>query len=251
MQYDTTHEEVHVNKATDLAQAVVQEQEDEKSPLRGQPQDLEVQEPDDIPEFSSLHQSFAIQWCHVDFSVKDRKSNGMKHILRNVSGKANPGEVLAIMGPSGAGKSTLLDLIAGKIKQTGGMVLFNGKRRTRDLRFVSTYVQQQDHLLSTLTTRETIEYAARLQLPHSMLSRSQVRQRVEQVIGHFGLERCAETKIGNTVFRGVSGGEKRRVSIASEMVSDPQIVFLDGKFCKYDLILIEFWSLNRTNFWIG
>jgi ABC-type multidrug transport system ATPase subunit len=173
--------------------------------------------------------AFALEWKNIGFEVEMGKGDSVKRkqILKNISGAAMPGELMAIMGPSGAGKSSLLDILAGRVRATSGEILVNQQKRSSDLRYTTTYVPQQDHLLPTLTVRETIHYAARLQLPQEVFTREQTLERVEEVIHDFGLERCSNTKIGNVVFRGVSGGEKRRVSIASQLVSDPQIIFLD------------------------
>ena len=85
---------------------------------------------------------------------------------------------------------------------------------------------QDDNLLGTLTVRETISYSARLRLPDKM-PWSEKRVLVESTIIEMGLQDCADTVIGNWHLRGISGGEKRRVSIALEILMRPRLLFLD------------------------
>lgn len=85
---------------------------------------------------------------------------------------------------------------------------------------------QDDNLIGTLTVRETISYSARLRLPDKM-GRPEKRALVERTIIEMGLQDCADTVIGNWHLRGISGGEKRRVSIAVEILMRPRLLFLD------------------------
>ncbi|KAG6807341.1 hypothetical protein H0H93_001733, partial [Arthromyces matolae] len=87
------------------------------------------------------------------------------------------------------------------------------------MRRISTYVEQEDALLGVLTVRESITYALRLHLP--MLSRKEVVDRVNSVILALGLQSCAEQQIGTPISRGISGGQKRRVTAACAMVAYP------------------------------
>ena len=88
------------------------------------------------------------------------------------------------------------------------------------------YVTQDDTLIGTLTVRETISYSARLRLP-DMMRQEEKRALVEGTIVEMGLQDCADTVIGNWHLRGISGGEKRRVSIALEILMRPRLLFLD------------------------
>ena len=88
------------------------------------------------------------------------------------------------------------------------------------------YVTQDDNLIGTLTVRETISYSARLRLPDNMPMEEKLAL-VEGTIVEMGLQDCADTVIGNWHLRGVSGGEKRRVSIALEILMRPRLLFLD------------------------
>jgi ABC-type multidrug transport system ATPase subunit len=88
------------------------------------------------------------------------------------------------------------------------------------------YVTQDENLIGTLTVRETISYSARLRLPDKM-PWSEKRALVESTIIEMGLQDCSDTVIGNWHLRGISGGEKRRVSIALEILMRPRLLFLD------------------------
>eukprot|EP01137_Pigoraptor_chileana_P002691 Opistho-2@41878 len=136
--------------------------------------------------------------------------------------------MLAIMGSSGAGKSTLLDVLAGNVVSDllTGSILVNGAPVDKSFRRIAGYVMQDDALFPMLTVRETLMYSARLRLPSSM-SRADKAQRVEELIEELKLGKCANNIIGNERVRGVSGGERRRVSIGVDMIHHPAIIFLD------------------------
>lgn len=91
---------------------------------------------------------------------------------------------------------------------------------------MQAYVTQDDNLIGTLTVRETISYSARLRLPDKM-AWSEKQALIESTIIEMGLQDCADTVIGNWHLRGISGGEKRRVSIAIEILMRPRLLFLD------------------------
>ncbi|EAU87223.1 hypothetical protein CC1G_10502 [Coprinopsis cinerea okayama7 len=166
-----------------------------------------------------------LSYQHLSFSVSTKK--GSKVLLDDVSVDIKAGELLAIMGPSGAGKSTLLDLMAfRKQPAEGGRASLNGKQLDRSsMHKISCFVEQEDALLGVLTVRESIQYALRLHLP--LLPRRQVNDRVERVITALGLQSCANQRIGTPIQRGISGGQKRRVTAACAMVTFPRILFLD------------------------
>ncbi|WOG88395.1 hypothetical protein DCAR_0207630 [Daucus carota subsp. sativus] len=132
------------------------------------------------------------------------------------------------MGPSGCGKSTLLDTLAGRLgsntKQSGD-ILVNGRKQT--LAFgTSAYVTQDDSLMTTLTVREAVYFSAQLQLPNSMPI-AEKRERAETTIIDMGLQNAMNTRIGGWTVKGLSGGQKRRVSICIEILTHPSLLFLD------------------------
>ncbi|KAF7842990.1 ABC transporter G family member 11-like [Senna tora] len=152
-----------------------------------------------------------------------------KSILQALTGYANPAQLLAIMGPSGSGKSTLLDALAGRlssnIKQTGE-ILINGHKQALAYG-TSAYVTQEDTLLTTLTVREAVCYSAQLQLPDSM-SKQEKMERADLTIREMGLQDAMNTRIGGGWgSKGISGGQKRRVSICIEILTRPRLLFLD------------------------
>ncbi|XP_061996706.1 ABC transporter G family member 6-like [Rosa rugosa] len=152
-----------------------------------------------------------------------------KTLLNDISGEAREGEVLAVLGASGSGKSTLIDALANRIAKGSlkGKVSLNGEvLESRLLKVISAYVMQDDLLFPMLTVEETLMFAAEFRLPRA-LSKSKKKMRVQALIDQLGLRNAASTIIGDEGHRGVSGGERRRVSIGIDIVHDPIILFLD------------------------
>ncbi|XP_047063872.1 ABC transporter G family member 5-like [Lolium rigidum] len=150
-------------------------------------------------------------------------------LLDGISGEAREGEIMAVLGASGAGKSTLIDALADRIQRDSlrGAVTLNGDALdSRMLRVISAYVMQDDLLYPMLTVAETLMYSAEFRLPRS-LSASRKRSRVEALIDQLDLRAAANTIIGDEGHRGVSGGERRRVSIGIDIIHDPIVLFLD------------------------
>ncbi|KAK9713734.1 hypothetical protein RND81_06G047900 [Saponaria officinalis] len=149
-------------------------------------------------------------------------------ILNGITGVANPGEILAVLGPSGSGKSTLLNAVAGRLHAPclTGTFLINGKKPTKASQKLIGFVTQDDVLYPHLTVRETLLYCALLRLPYTITTPDKITT-VDSVISELGLAKCQHTIIGNTFIRGVSGGERKRVSIAHEMLINPSLLILD------------------------
>jgi ABC-type multidrug transport system ATPase subunit len=163
---------------------------------------------------------------HLSFAWERRgrgiAKNARRPILDDVSASFPAGEVSAILGPSGAGKSTLLQLIAGRRLGAGALA---GFARSGDLLFAGApatpvamsnvaFVEQEDDWhLPNLTVRETLRYAAILRLPNEMPRRHKVG-RAETVLRMLGLKDCADLPVGGPLIKGISGGEKRRLSLA-------------------------------------
>ncbi|KAH9274984.1 hypothetical protein BASA83_002696 [Batrachochytrium salamandrivorans] len=178
-------------------------------------------------ETKSFAKSFT--WSNVGYSVADKKTKGQKTLLHSMYGEIKAGEVVAIMGGSGAGKSTLLNTLAGRIGpgQLTGDILIDGKKRNiATWRLQCAYVEQDDVVFRNLSVYDTLMYSALLRLPSSIPKAEKVA-RVESVIASLGLQGCRDTWIGDADHRGISGGERKRVSIGIELVTDPQILFLD------------------------
>ena len=137
------------------------------------------------------------------------------------------GTLLAIMGPSGCGKTTLLDILSRRLKAdsvTGTQLLGGSTFESSTLRAISTYVEQEDHLIGSLTVQETVEFAAKLALP--AMNAQQRRERTVHLLRDFGLLDVKDSKIGTPLQRGISGGQKRRVTTASQLITLPKIIFL-------------------------
>ncbi|KAM7270182.1 hypothetical protein ACFE04_029396 [Oxalis oulophora] len=152
-----------------------------------------------------------------------------KTLLNDISGEAREGEIMAVLGASGSGKSTLIDALANRIAKGSlkGKVTLNGETlESRMLKVISAYVMQDDLLYPMLTVEETLMFAAEFRLPRS-LSKSKKKQRVQALIDQLGLRNAAKTVIGDEGHRGVSGGERRRVSIGTDIIHDPILLFLD------------------------
>ena len=153
-------------------------------------------------------------------------------VLESVSTKFQAGELNVILGPSGSGKSSLLNTMARRLRsslftryRTSGTMLFNGVQPTdKEVRSLCSYVTQDDSaLLPYLTVRETLGFAAGLRLPKWM-SKEEKAKRAEDVMLKMGLKDCADVLIGDEMSKGISGGEKRRVSIAIQVLTEPQIL---------------------------
>jgi ABC-type multidrug transport system ATPase subunit len=185
---------------------------------------LSDDEEDENAKLLADHKPAALMFENVTYNL-----NG-KQILSGISGAVHPGELMAIMGASGAGKTTFLDILArkNKVGVTNGEFYLNGEKvRTEEFKSVIGFVDQDDTLLPTLTVHETILDSALLRLPKDM-SKASKEQRVEDVERQLGIYHIRNQKIGSEeTGRGISGGEKRRVGIACELVTSPSILFLD------------------------
>lgn len=134
------------------------------------------------------------------------------------------------MGPSGCGKTTLLNVLASR--PTGAAtvtstVLINGTKPTKSaFREMSCFVEQEDALIGALTVRETLAFASRL-ASTSRLPKPEREARIDALLDSFGLRDQADTLIGTPIRKGISGGQKRRVGVASQLITSPKILFLD------------------------
>ncbi|OMJ89051.1 hypothetical protein SteCoe_8875 [Stentor coeruleus] len=181
-----------------------------------------------------------LEWSDLAYSVKQKKHR--TKILKGVSGFANPGQILAIMGSSGSGKTSLVSILSNQIIpqrniKISGTVSINGTDIKKvDYSIYSRYVMQQDIVLPTLTPREALTYAARLKIKgnHDFIT-----ERVNQVIEDLKLTKIADKLIGNELIKGLSGGEKKRVCIGLELISEPQILILDEPTSGLDSFTAE------------
>ncbi|KAJ3104864.1 hypothetical protein HK100_003992, partial [Physocladia obscura] len=167
-----------------------------------------------------------------DTLLRDTLQPDSRKILKGISGFVKAGQLLAIMGGSGAGKTTFLDILANRSKQGSieGTIYVNGKKiSAEEYRHMIGYVDQEDALMDTLTVHEAILHSALLRLPRNMSYSAKVK-RVKETMIELGILEIAHQRIGSALnsTRGkISGGEKRRVSIACELVTSPSILMLD------------------------
>nr|GMC47787.1 ABC transporter G family member 14 [Ipomoea batatas] len=156
-----------------------------------------------------------------------KSSTGEKTILNGATGMVCPGEILAMLGPSGSGKTTLLTALGGRLYgNLSGRISYNGQPFSGSIRRLTGFVSQDDVLYPHLAVKETLLFTALLRLPQT-LSREKKLQHVEHVITELGLTNCRNSMIGGPLFRGISGGEKKRVSIGQEMLINPSLLLLD------------------------
>ena len=190
-----------------------------------------------------------LRWCRIKKTVEVREVNAgllrssigaptasqineikkdgpqMKTILKEVSGSAAPGEILALMGPSGSGKTSILDVLSGRSAYNEGTISLDGNPVTtkvmKKLKKKIAYVKQSDLFFGHLTVRDQLTYTAFLRLP-SEWAKSRKIEEVDRIINVLRLNSCADTPIFL-----LSGGERKRVNIGTELLTDPIIVLLD------------------------
>ncbi|KAJ4704781.1 ABC transporter G family member [Melia azedarach] len=183
-----------------------------------------------VLSFNNLTYSVKVrQKLAFPFSGKSSSDSPEKVLLNDISGEAREGEIMAVLGASGSGKSTLIDALADRISKESlkGSVTLNGDvLESRLLKVISAYVMQDDLLFPMLTVEETLMFSAEFRLPRS-LSKKKKKARVQALIDQLGLRSAAKTVIGDEGHRGVSGGERRRVSIGIDIIHDPILLFLD------------------------
>lgn len=191
-------------------------QELEKKRLMGQSKSQEGQ------QMAPVSQTFNIRCEDLGRRLQDGK-----WIMKGVSGTLWAGRTLAIMGPSGAGKSTFISLLTNKAPRTTGKVFINDhEEELSKYKKLIGYVPQEDIMLRELTVRKIITHSALMRLPTSMTEKEKKEKAIE-VIQFLGLDGVMDQCIGNEEERGISGGQRKRVNIGMELVTDPSVLFLD------------------------
>ncbi|KAL8506483.1 hypothetical protein ACS0TY_017393 [Phlomoides rotata] len=176
-------------------------------------------------KFTTKNVSYKLSSRYNEFNWLPSKET--KCILKNVTCEAEPGELTAIAGPSGAGKTTLLEILSEMIvpaRVSGHVRVNNLPMNVSHFRKVSGYVTQDETLFPLLTVQETLSYIARLRLN---AAREKADARVRKLLKELGLEHVADVRVGSESTRGISGGEKWRLSIGAELVQDPPVLLLD------------------------
>jgi ABC-type multidrug transport system ATPase subunit len=156
--------------------------------------------------------------------VAGTKGGGALRVLDDISFSIQSGEVLALLGPSGAGKTALMDMLmlelTGKIVSRSGSFTLNGHPiKGSLLRKYVVMTPQFDNHNAFLTCRETLEFAADMY--------DAPDEQVESIIDAFGLRDCQDTRVGNAFLKGMSGGQKKRLSLAVAMLKQPAVILMD------------------------
>lgn len=200
---------------------------------------------------------------NVTLSVEVKESQSLfaskvsRTLLDDISANFKADSVNVIMGPSGGGKTTFLNFLASRLPRTSkfsrnGHIFLNGDQEVspKQISKISAYVTQQDNLLIPyLTVRETLFFQARLRLPEK--EHEDIPSYIAHLMRQTGLTDCADTPVGSATVKGISGGEKRRVSIAIQLLSRPKILFLDEPTSGLDIatsasIMLLLRDLSRT-----
>jgi ABC transport system ATP-binding/permease protein len=160
----------------------------------------------------------------IDALQLQKVGNNKTILINDISIAIPPRKFVALVGGSGAGKSTLMDALNGLRPAQGGMVLYNGKDYYRHLAAFSTqlgYVPQDDIIHRDLTVERALYYAARLRLPSDM-TKNQIKQRIDEVLEDVEMKHRRHLLVNR-----LSGGQRKRVSIALELLANPSVFFLD------------------------
>jgi ABC-type multidrug transport system ATPase subunit/ABC-type multidrug transport system permease subunit len=196
--------------------------------------------PSDNNSFNAVHHRVSLTWKNLSYRVKDGKKT--IDVLKGVSGFANPGELLAVMGSSGSGKTSLLSILSNQIftqtnVEISGSIEVNGVSiKSINYSTIAKYVMQEDILLPTMTAREALKLSAMLKIKgdHQFLD-----NRVNEVLDDLKLTKVADNFIGDHIIKGLSGGEKRRVSIGVELICEPAILILDEPTSGLDSVTAD------------
>ncbi|XP_076631600.1 brown [Colletes latitarsis] len=183
----------------------------------------------------NLPKDLCLTWKNISYTVQKRINGGslraifgLQHtefvqLLNEVSGIVNSGMLMAIMGPSGAGKTTLLATISRRVKgRATGEILLNGKPiDTGQMIRISGFVPQTDLAVESLTVQEHMEFMACMKMDRRL--RANVRkQRIMALLAELGLGTCENSKLS-----ALSGGERKRVTLAVQLLTEPSILFCD------------------------
>lgn len=169
-----------------------------------------------------------LAWKNINFKIKSRKSE--TEILKNISGQAHSSEILAILGSSGCGKSSLLSIISERLTQNSNFQvsgkIFLNSVEIKDIKYSSfvSYLPQNNYFYDAFTVREALYFIARLQ---QSLSSKKIDKKIRKISKLLLIQDLLDRFIGNSIKRGLSGGEVKRVCIAMELIRDSKILILD------------------------
>ncbi|VEV56887.1 ABC transporter G family member 2, putative [Plasmodium vinckei vinckei] len=173
-------------------------------------------------DLASCYEKISYKFSNVQYSV----DNGNLEILHGIRGMILPQKITIIMGPSGSGKTTLLNVLSMQITDgVKGNFLINDQPRTKNLKHHMGYVLQDDYFFANLTVYKTLEFAARIKL--KIKNNKQLEDLINSVLNIMDLSHVKHTIVGNAFIRGISGGQRKRLSIATEILSNPPLLFMD------------------------
>eukprot|EP00826_Nyctotherus_ovalis_P001542 TRINITY_DN1024_c0_g1_i9.p1 TRINITY_DN1024_c0_g1~~TRINITY_DN1024_c0_g1_i9.p1 ORF type:complete len:319 (+),score=84.98 TRINITY_DN1024_c0_g1_i9:237-1193(+) len=241
--HDSDHNHKSEKQITECTEKVVQPPEIPTG-IPMQENDWRVLRFEDTGSPSSIASRIPVElvWKNLTISTKSRKK--LRIIINNVSGIVKSCQFLAIIGASGAGKTTLLNYLSGKMHSSSlkatGEAFVNGKstKTFRNYLDFTAFVQQEDVLMETLTVEECLEYAAKLKFSPSARKRG---QRVKELLQELELTDAKDTRFGNSNSKGrtLSRGERKRLSIAVELITNPSLLFLDEPTTSMDAFTAE------------
>jgi len=168
-----------------------------------------------------------LKWIDLTYIVPDKfsdESAKMKVVLDKVRGSVCSGQVIGILGPSGSGKTSLLNCISQRVTRgLTGKILLNEKPLPSNFSRNMGYVSQDELFLTALTVSETLSYSAQLKLKSP---RAEIRKIVDRTLAQMDLEKVRKSLVGE-IGNGISGGERRRLAIGTEIIDQPLILLLD------------------------
>ncbi len=175
--------------------------------------------------FQELEKQTKIYFCAKDIEYKF--PNGQIG-LHNINLSETGGNLVALMGASGSGKSTLINVLNGNLKPSRGQVLLNGydiHKQSDMIKGIIGYVAQDDLLIEELTVWENLYYSARLAF--SNLNKEQISELVNRQLKELGLYEIKDLQVGNVLNKKISGGQRKRLNIALELIREPNVLFVD------------------------
>jgi ABC-type multidrug transport system ATPase subunit len=161
-------------------------------------------------------------------SIEKQFPNGVIG-LRDINISEGPGKLIGIMGASGAGKTTLLNVLAGIDKPTAGTIKINGiemfSGNEEKIKGAIGYVSQDDLLIEELTVYQNLYYNAKLCFAD--LKEEELNKRVMATLSNLGLDQRKDLRVGTVLDKTISGGQRKRLNIALELIREPAVLFVD------------------------
>ncbi|XP_044265632.1 protein scarlet isoform X2 [Tribolium madens] len=183
-------------------------------------------------QWSPMEEGVTLAWNDVSVYIQTKKKGKTtcKRIINGVTGAVKAGSLVALMGASGAGKSTLMSTLAYRNASGAcveGDILINGRPIGDYMKYISGFMHQEDIFIGSLTVLEHMNIMARLKLDRKTTQQER-NSKIYEILKSLGLTKCLNTRIGiNGESKVLSGGEKKRLAFATELLTDPPILFCD------------------------